>query len=35
MKQEESENLDPVLITSEKKEIEESIEDIAPIKSKQ
>jgi pyruvate dehydrogenase E2 component (dihydrolipoamide acetyltransferase) len=28
--QEESENLDPVLITSEKKEIEESIEDIAP-----
>ncbi len=29
--QEESENLDPVLITSEEKEIEESIEDIAPI----
>ena len=28
--QEESENLDPVLITSEEKEIEESIEDIAP-----
>ena len=28
--QEESENLEPVLITSEKKEIEESIEDIAP-----
>ena len=29
--QEESENLEPVLITSEEKEIEESIEDIAPI----
>ena len=29
--QEESENLDPVLITSEEKEIEESIEDIATI----
>ena len=28
--QEESENLDPVLITSEEKEIEESIEDVAP-----
>ena len=28
--QEESENLEPVLITSEEKEIEESIEDIAP-----
>ena len=29
--QEESENLEPVLITSEEKEIEESIEDLAPI----
>ena len=28
--QEESENLEPILITSEEKEIEESIEDIAP-----
>ena len=32
--QEESENLDPVLITSEEKEIEESIEDIAPSNQK-